>query len=83
MGLSLVQSFGALSQSSSQSIVDQGVLDNLLKSSLYAHRTRLVGGLDGLDLGGGSSGIGTGFRSSVRHFGIAFVHWMFWRRCKG
>jgi hypothetical protein len=67
VSLSLVESLGALPQTSSKAIVDQSGLDDGLEGVLDRHRARLVGDLDLLlDLSGGYI---LNFGSSVRHFG--------------
>jgi len=63
MGLALVQSLGALTKTASETIMDEGVLQNLLKSLLYGKFTfRGLGG----DLDDGFGGNGNVI-SSVRH----------------
>jgi len=63
MGLALVQSLGALTKTASETIVDESVLQNLLKSLLYGKFAFRGLGSD-LDDGLGSNG---NVISSVRH----------------
>lgn len=70
VSLLLVESLGALPQTSGETIVDQSGLDDGLEGVLNRHRAGLVGDLDLLlDLGGGDI---LNFGSSVRHFGDDF-----------
>jgi len=65
VSLSLVESLGGLSETTSETVMDESGLDNLLESVLDRHGAGLLSSLGDLDLGGG--GVGSGFRSSVRH----------------
>jgi hypothetical protein len=69
VSLLLVECLGTLPQTPGETIVNKSVLDDLLEGILDGHGTGLVGGggLGGyLDIGGRC--VGSGFRSSVRHF---------------